>query len=99
MATQPLDLFSYPHAAGFKGAETSRQAAESINASVLRGKVLGAYRLRGHMTADECAEALHIDKLSIRPRISELKELGSLMDAGYRRPNASGRTAIVWKIP
>jgi hypothetical protein len=97
MATQPLDLFSYPHAAGFKGGETSRQAAESINADVLRAKVLQVFRLRGPCTADEVAEALNIDKLSIRPRCSELKDMGKIVDAGYRRPNRSGRSAAVLK--
>lgn len=96
-----MDLFSYqpiyPHAAGYKREGTSREAAQSINVAALQAKVLKAYRLRGDMTSDECAEALNIDKLSIRPRISELKEKGRLVEAGYRRPNKSGRSAAVLK--
>jgi hypothetical protein len=98
MATQPLDLFSYPTSPGWKGAETSRAAAESINASVLRGKVLRIYELRGPCTADEAAEALHTSILSIRPRVTELKALGKLVDTGIRRPNRSGRSAAVLKV-
>lgn len=86
---------TYPIRAGFKGAETSRAAAESINASVLRGKVLDAYRRFGPMTADQCAEALRIDRLSIRPRCSELKRLGKLRDTGNRAPNDSGKSAVI----
>lgn len=94
-----MDLFSYhpayPVSAGFKGTDTSRAAAETINASVLRGKVLDAYRRFGPMTADQCAEALRIDRLSIRPRCSELKRLGKLRDTGNRAPNDSGKSAVV----
>ena len=67
-------------------------------ASVLRGKVLRIYELRGPCTADEAAEALHTSILSIRPRVTELKALGKLVDTGIRRPNASGRSAAVLKV-
>lgn len=88
---------SYPIAAGYKREGTSREAAESINVAALQAKVLKAYRLRGDMTPDECAEALNIDDGSIRPRCTELKNMGKLVDAGYRRPNKSGRSAAVLK--
>lgn len=92
------DLFSYPHAAGFKARNTSRAAAQLVPAAILRAKVLSEFQRQHYMTADECAEALHIDKLSIRPRVSELSNLGKIMDSGFRRQNASGKTAIVWKL-
>lgn len=95
-----LDLMTapprYPQAAGWKANGTSRDAAESIDAAGLRGKVLAAIKSHGPLTADECAERLHMDRLSIRPRCTELRELGKLRDTGLRRPNASGRGAIVW---
>lgn len=98
------DLFTYadtyPVAPGFKRTDTSRQAAEDMkpNAATLRAKVLTALRLYGPLTADQCATALSQPILSIRPRLSELRELGKVVDTGDRRPNASGKRAIVWCI-
>lgn len=97
-----MDLFayaeSYPVTAGFKVDGTSREAAQSINAAGLQAKVLTAFRRHGPMTADQCAVALNIDRLAVRPRCTELKELGKLRDSGQRRPNASGRSAVVWCV-
>ena len=92
------DLFSYPQSAGWKRRETSRQAAEHVPASILRAKVLAEFERQNYMTADECADSLGIDKLSIRPRVSELSNMGKVMDAGFRRQNASGKSAIVWRL-
>lgn len=89
---------TYPRVPGWKARETSRSAAERIPAQLLRGKVLAEFQRQKYMTADECSEALGIDKLSIRPRVTELSNLGKLMDSGFRRPNASGRNAIVWQV-
>ena len=50
------------------------------------------------MTADEAALFLSIDKLSIRPRFSELNRTGEIVDTGERRANDSGKKAIVWSI-
>lgn len=92
-----FDLFSYPHSAGHKRTDTSREAAERVDAGTLRGKVLQALR-EGPATADECAARLGFSILSIRPRLTELRELGRVCDTGARRPNASGRSAIVWGL-
>lgn len=88
----------YPFSAGWQGTDTSKQAAESIDAASLRAGVL-QYLLRwGPRTADEIAHGLQIDKLAIRPRCSELKALGKIEDSGERRANQSGKTAAVWRI-
>ena len=89
----------YPHEPGFKTGETetSRQAACAIkpDAFTLRQKCLAA--LRGaRMTSDETAELLGIDKLSIRPRFSELLALNQIVATTERRKNASGKSAVVW---
>jgi len=36
--------------------------------------------------------------LSIRPRITELVLQGRIFDTGERRRNASGKSAIVWRV-
>lgn len=93
-----MDLFSYPHTPGAKARETSFEAARSIApaADRLRRLTLDALRQRP-MTADEVAAYLGLDKLSIRPRTTELNRLDLIVDSGARRENASGRRAIVWK--
>lgn len=93
-----LDLLSYPVTAGYRQTDTSREAAERTDAAGLRAKVLQEFRRRGAMTADECAASLRLSILTVRPRCTELKALGKLADSGTRRPNASGRNAIVWRV-
>lgn len=98
-----MDLFnyqpSYPAVPGFKARETSAAAAEAMKpkAATLRAKVLDELR-NGPGTADELSDRLHIDKLSIRPRCSELAARSRIRDSGARRPNGSGKSAIVWEL-
>ena len=49
------------------------------------------------LTADECAKKLHESPLAIRPRITELKNQGTIRDTGARRENKSGVKAKVWE--
>lgn len=72
------DLFSggqaYSGHAGWKGTETSKQAARTCNATVIRERVLELYQSGFKGTADECAAHLGLDPLCVRPRVSELKK-------------------------
>lgn len=88
----------YPHAAGHRGVPTSEAAARSVDAEGLRWAVRRALEDGGPMTADECAAAMGLSVLSVRPRFSELKRLGRIAETGQRRPNASGRMAAVWSL-
>ena len=96
------DLFAqpYPEAPGTYNVSTSIQAAASMQpkASRLRGLCIDALIDYGNMTPDETAAFLGLDKLSIRPRFSELKTMGEIVDTGERRANNSGKKAIVWTI-
>lgn len=90
----------YPQVPGYKTnqPETSKQAATEMipKAATLRQKCLEC--LRGAaMTPDEVAELLGEDKLSIRPRISELSLMSLVYDTKLRRKNRSGKFAVVWK--
>lgn len=93
------DLFSYPSVPGWKRTDTSRAAASDIQqkAETIRGLVLRHLR-DYNMTTDEMAARLDLDKLSVRPRFSELREMGLISDTGRRRKNLSGKLAIVWGI-
>lgn len=81
-----------------RGQDTSIAAAAdaAIDAKQLRGLALEHIR-KTPSTADEVADALGKSVLSIRPRITELKNLGKIVDTGDRRKNTSGKSAKVWK--
>lgn len=88
----------YPTVPGAKTSGTSQAAAEAMRprAGILRAKVLACLKDRA-LTADECADVLRETVLAIRPRFSELRALGQIIDTGERRQNDSGRSAIVWR--
>lgn len=94
-------MIVYPATAGFKGRETSREAAEAITpiCGTLRDKVLDILTANtAGLTADEVADKLRMTPFSIRPRVSELARLGLIEDTTVRRANkTSGRIAIVWR--
>ena len=92
------DLFSYPQQAGYTEPDTSKKAAETIDAGTLRAIVLDAIERCWPMTADECAGRLGMSILSIRPRFTELKAMGLIHDTGLRHRNQSGRMAKVMEL-
>lgn len=95
------DTLFYPDAPGFKEHTTSREAAERVSsvAETLRGQAL-QHLLAIHpegATADELAEQFNVSVLSMRPRISELRRQGQIIQTGQRRTNYSGMSAHVWR--
>jgi hypothetical protein len=101
------DLFDrgepiYPAFPGSKGAETSREAAETIApaASNWRGKVARLYAERSpsDFTADEAARELNATPFMIRPRVTELGAAGLIERTGERRQNPNSTlNAAVWR--
>lgn len=88
---------AYPHAPGYRRRATSKAAADAIapRAVKLRDLVFAEIKKRDG-TADEIAKRLRQTVLATRPRCTELAKLGLITDAGIRRSNVSGRSAIVW---
>jgi biotin operon repressor len=83
---------------GFRLTDTSEAAMPSRSkAATLRERVYEALRLHGPMTSDELAEHLGIDRGSVQPRTSELRNAGMVIDSGQRRTLASGKRGIVWR--
>lgn len=78
--------------------DTQRAAYEDAQASAasLREAVVTVLtkNARG-LTADEIALRLGSTPFAIRPRVTELKQAGRVVDTGARRSNLSGRSAIV----
>lgn len=110
------DLFAwkpsatYPQAPGFKEETTSKDAAKAmgITASKMREDLLTIYRTAwpAGLTADEAAERVGRSVFAVRPRITELRQLGELFPRfgsnhgtlnakPDRRANASGMMATV----
>lgn len=87
----------YPEVAGYKDRDTSKKAAESIDAGTLRADCLRALATLGKGTADMVAFYLDASVLSIRPRFTELLKMGKIEDTGERWKNDSGRSAKVWR--
>lgn len=78
--------------------DTSREAADMLDASPLDLAVVAALRSFGPAgaTAEQIAEQSGIDKQSVTPRLAPLAERKIVKDSGTRRRNRSGRRAIVW---
>ncbi|MER3478836.1 MAG: hypothetical protein C4287_23215 [Leptolyngbya sp. ERB_1_2] len=90
----------YPITPGYKDRETSAAAAHSLKpkAGIIRQRVIAAYLVFGPQTADEVARRLGVSILTVRPRVSELVNLGRLIDTGVRRANESGHKAKVYAL-
>lgn len=93
-------MSTYPDAPGHRHVDTSMAAADALAPKLgrLQRMTEAAIREAGWigLTADELAATLGMDRWSIQPRTSELRRKGLIRDSGQRRPNATGRIAIVW---
>lgn len=49
------------------------------------------------LTVDETCERAGYARYSLQPRFTALKDRQVIRDTGLRRPNVSGRNAIVWR--
>lgn len=100
--TQP-SLFGpvYPGGAGYRrGSDTSEEAAARVTPTLAARQAIVLRELKrlGAATGDEIMAALGTQNPNkVRPRLTELQELGLIEDTGTRRPTPSGGTAIVWR--
>ena len=90
----------YPDAPGHRQVETSVAAADDLAPKLGRLQRMAQATIRdaglSGLTADELAARLKMDRWSIQPRTSELKRQGLIRHSDHRRPNATGKRAIVW---
>lgn len=91
---------TYPDAPGHRHVDTSIAAADALAPRLGRLQRIAAAAIRDAgfigLTADELAARLQLDRWSIQPRTSELRRKGLIRDSGQRRPNSTGKLAIVW---
>ena len=89
----------YPRRAGYQLTDTSKAAAEKLNRGGreegMREVVFAAYADGAELTADEAAARLGLETTQVRPRCTQLKKLGLLIDTGKRRENKSGNSTAV----
>lgn len=93
-------MSAYPDVPGHRNVETSIASANALAPKLGRLQRMAHLAIREAgwfgLTADELAARLEMDRYSIQPRTSELKRKGLIRDSGLRRPNATGKQAIVW---
>ena len=93
-------MSTYPNAPGHRNVDTSMAAADALAPKLGRLQRMAETAIRDAglrgLTADELAARLGMDRWSIQPRTTELRRKGLIRDSGTRRPNATGKQAIVW---
>lgn len=93
-------MSAYPDAPGHRNVETSVAAADALAPKLGRLQRMAENEIRDAgargLTADELAARLGMERWEMRPRTSELKRKSRIRDSGQRRPNCTGKLAIVW---
>lgn len=97
-----FDFDKYPNVAGHRGVRTSIQSAEEINPYISRIKKMIAIELESvfpdGLTGTELALKLKKNILTIRPRTTEMKLLGIIMDTEKTKKNDAGKPEIIYKL-
>jgi DNA-binding MarR family transcriptional regulator len=79
---------------------TSVAAAQSVEPAPLEALVLEClYRRPAGLTTHELADLLHLELVTVSPRMRPLASKGLVVDSGERRAGPSGRKSIVWRAP
>ncbi len=92
----------YPYKAGHRNVDTSIKSAEFTNKHLKRISKVVLIELakvfpKG-LTGSEIANKCERSILSVRPRTSELKLQGLIIDTEKRRKNEGGQTEIIYKL-
>ena len=97
-----FDFDKYPNVAGHRNVRTSIQSAEEINPYISRIKKMIAIELESvfpdGLTGTELALRLKKNILTIRPRTTEMKLLGIIMDTEKTKKNDAGKSEIIYKL-
>ena len=97
-----FDFDKYPNVAGHRGVRTSIQSAEEINPYISRIKKMIAIELESvfpdGLTGTELSLRLKKNILTIRPRTTEMKLLGIIMDTEKTKKNDAGKPEIIYKL-
>jgi len=91
-------MSEYPFEPGFKEGDTSREAARATKsrARELRRKTYAFIVANPGLSSDQIAAGLGEHFLSIRPRVTELRQIGLVRNEGRGR-NPSGCSVHLWR--
>ena len=90
-----------PDGTGYHNTDTSYDAALEIEpeAATIRKRIIEHMQtINAPISPDDTADALGLSVLAVRPRFSELRESGRILDSNQRGTNRSGRSCILWKL-
>lgn len=97
-----FDFDKYPYKAGHRNVDTSIESANFTNKHLKRiSKIvlveLGKVFPEG-LTGSEIANLCNKSILSVRPRTTELKIQGLIVDTEKRRKNENGQSEIIYRL-
>ena len=102
MSQGEFDFDKYPHKAGHRGVRTSIKSADDINPHLSRLHKMIAIELEsvfpGGLTGTELSQRLKRNLLTIRPRTTEMKLLGVIIDSEKTKKNDAGKPEIIYKL-
>ena len=84
---------------GYQKSETSKEAANFNKKGKLtiREQVRNLFEKNNMLTVEDVSRLLNRAEISIKPRVTELKNEGFLQDSGVRRQGKWGTNITVWK--
>ena len=102
MSQGEFDFDKYPNKAGHRGVRTSIKSAEDINPHLSRLHKMIAVELESvfpeGLTGSELSHRLKRNLLTIRPRTTEMKLLGVIVDTEKTKKNDAGKPEIIYKL-
>ena len=101
MMSQPEFDFTQPPMVHKNAKDTERMAAEFIAPKVtgLRLKTLQSLAAApSGLTGSQVADKMNAWIYSVKPRLTELQNMGLVQDSGERQPKERNRPEDVWKI-
>ena len=101
MMSQPEFDFTQPPMVHKNAKDTERMAAEFIAPKVtgLRLKTLQSLAAApSGLTGSQVADKMNAWIYSVKPRLTELQNMGLVQDSGERQPNERNRPEVVWQI-
>ena len=89
----------YPHTLGAKDHDTGREAAiHYAPKAITRRDQVRTALLAGPATAEEIGQRIDLHWYLTRPRLSELKAMGEVVQTGQRGEGALGGSVNVWRL-
>lgn len=84
---------------GYQKSETSKEAANFNKKGKLtiREQVRSLFEQNNMLTVEDVSRLLNRAEISVKPRVTELKNEGFLEDSGVRRQGKWGTNITVWR--